>query len=406
MKKIIFNLFVILLIVVSSCGPTKITRTINTYEELEKGGEKTVTLSVGLPTIKPMRGTNVTQTQGTTTVSFLPSQFTIVSERLSKEEVVYADPNQPDYDIFLKTTVDEYKPVPVDATKQFLFTVKVTNNGNQPFRLSDVLVTKQRGGESGTDWSADGFSKEWNEKMLATKSSRDYHIDGVDPKSLKDGDIFYFKIDGMPTAFDKAGNIAERKTFEWWFQCSVEEVKKESKEVTEYIAKPIETEKCKKCDASGFIGEPKVCPTCKGTGKVSLLGLTVNCSTCKGTGKVREPCDICHGLGIISLPKSQPRPVKSSVVLNGWHVRITTNPSAASVQLIDPETGEYVVQKNTSPLTVQWLCKDGGGCPIIVESMGKRVKVIPVDPSGKESAAISIDFNGVTPIVKGGRIVE
>lgn len=405
MRRII--LFITVSVIFIACGVAKISKTINTYEELEEAGIKTEKQKIPLLQVKPVRGTQTKQTKGTTTIDLVPSLLTLGDKTiLSNREIVFADPTKPGFDIYKVNETDHYELKPSNNSK-YLFTISITNNSNQPFRLTDVLVTKQKGGDDGADWQADEFSDEWNKKMIPTKTKRDYRVDGINFDNIKEGDIFYFKIDGMPTAFDKAGNVAERKTFEWWFQCVADQaLEKEIVRSLRYEPAPIESKQCSRCAGVGELSNWVTCKNCSGSGITTFLKVSSQCSKCKGTGKVHPVCPECKGKGVFYLPKSKPRPVKNSVVLNGWKVKIATKPSGANIQIIDPETGEYTVLEGTTPRTIQWLCKSGNRCPIIVESMGQKVKVLPIDEKGKESASIVIDFSKGSPIVKGGKIVE
>jgi len=62
---------------------------------------------------------------------------------------------------------------------------------------------------------------------------------------------------------------------------------------------------CDKCAGTGIKpgSAPKTCPRCKGTGqihqKMGFLNITQVCPECNGTGVINEPCDKCHGRGLV-----------------------------------------------------------------------------------------------------------
>ncbi len=405
MRRII--LFITVSVIFIACGVTKISKTINTYEESEKNREEKSPQSVPVPIITAVSNTGLNQKKGTTEISIEPSKFhakEVVNLDINDGKALYLDNEKPGYEIWESVKTYEYEPVS-DNPKRAMFVMSITNRSEMPLLLKNYGFILKMGNETWT--KTDGFKKAWTDDMILTGETKEIPIDGITKDNIKDGTVYTFFLNGFPTKFNKAGDVTERQNFTWVFKCNIKNEDKERRKVYTYEPRLIPSKQCEKCTGKGHLSELVTCPNCKGSG-TSLLLKSVACSKCDGKGKVYATCDNCSGKGILYFPQSggKHRGVKSSVTLNGWKIKVVTKPAGANIKLIDPQTGEYNVLKGTTPGSIEWLCKSGGTCPIIIESMGKKVKVLPFDAKGKESGAINVDFTKDVPVVKGGKVVE
>ncbi len=400
------NLYSVLTLIVFAilfwaCAPVqKISRTEKTYSETKKQDEN-ITVSYQLPVVKPMTKTPQTQTKGSVTISIEIAPFTATRNVKQDKTVTYADATKPGYDNYEISNIPEYKISP----EAIQFNMKIRNaNADVPLHLSQIAFGLFI---DGTQWDfPKEFSETWEKGLVSYVAAKEYKIVGPQLAGLYTAQTIFFSLSGVPTAYDRAGNVTKKEKFEWYFDCKTETVHKDERKNYTYEATPIYKEKCQKCSGTGTDPQAYKCSYCDGKGTyVGYDEKTYKCSTCDGSGVVYIKCGNCGGVGVIAYPKSTEAPVKSSITWTGWKVNVTTNPPGAKVSMVDTKTGEYK-SVGMSNVEANWYSSDAKSYPIIIEYQGQTLKVLPYDDSGKEIPKVVVDFLSGTPTVTEGKKVN
>lgn len=405
MKRNLYSLATLLMFAFlfwASSTPEKLSKTLDTYEDVVKKESEPVTVSYKLPIIKPTGKTTQEQIKGSTSIAISIIPFEASRNIKSSKSVFYADPSKPGYDIFEVSNTPEYIVTP----EVIRFKMKVSNsNEDVPLELSKITFALFI---DGTVWDfPEKYEKTWEKGLVSSVSPKEFIIDGPQLAGLYSAKDIMLNLSGVPTDYDKGGYVTKKEKFVWYFNSSVQEVTKEEKISYTYETKLIESKRCDKCSGTGTDPQAYRCSNCKGTGTyVSLInGKTYECPDCSGKGIVHHSCNDCGGRGTLSFPKSKRPAVTNSVVWNGLFVTIKTKPANTTIKIIDPETGQYKDEFSKYGY-YYWYCTSGRSCPIIVEYDGKAIKILPYTSSGKESKTINVDFTKGTPVVTGGTKVD
>jgi hypothetical protein len=405
MKRNLYSLAALLVFALlfwASSTPEKLSKTLNTYEDVVKKESEPVTVSYKLPIIKPTGKTTQEQIKGSTSIAISIIPFEASRNTKSSKSIFYADPSKPGYDIFEVTNTPEYIVTP----EVIRFKMKVSNsNEDVPLELSKITFALFI---DGTVWDfPEKYEKTWEKGLVSSVSPKEFIIDGPQLAGLYSAKDIMLNLSGVPTDYDKGGYVTKKEKFVWYFNSSVQEVSKEEKKSYTYETKLIESKRCDKCSGTGTDPQLYQCSTCKGKGTTVNIfdGKTYKCSTCSGTGVVHVSCPDCGGRGTLYFPKSHLPAVTKSVSWDGSYVKIKTLPANASIKLIVPETGQYKVNTGYNG-SYPWYCTYGKSCPIIVEYNGKEIKVLPFTSNGKASKTITVDFTKGNPVVTGGTKVE
>jgi len=386
----------------ASAPVQKISTVEKTYHETKKQDES-ITVSYKLPIIKPTGKTTQEQTKGSTTFNISVIPFEASRKIKQNSTVAYADANKPGFDIFEVENVPYYSVSP----EKIRFKLRVSNsNEDIPLELSKITFAIFM---DGTYWDfPEQYERTWEKGLVSSVSPKEYIIDGPPLNQLYSSKEIMINLSGVPTGYDKGGYVTTKEKFVWYFQCDMNDIKKDEMKTYTYETSLVETRKCAKCSGTGTDPQPYKCSTCKGNGRyVSLFdGKTYKCSKCDGSGVVYYKCENCSGKGITYHPKSQEAPIKSSVTWNGWQVDVKSIPSGATIKGMNTTTGQYGSYRCTTPCKIDWYCTSGKSCPIIVEYNGQSVKVMPYKQNGKESGAIAVDFTSGTPVVTKGKKVN
>lgn len=370
------------------------------YSDSRKESEQ-IACTYKLPIIKPTGKTTQLQTKGGVTITTEIIPFTATMSTEHERSYTYLYPGIPSgYDAVEIINTPHYEVDPSNIA----FKIRIRNNESVPLKLSEVgfaLII------DGVQWSIpSGYLDEWNKGLILTGFDKDYTIEGPDLSGLYTAQVVYLFLNGVPTSYDEAGNITKKDNFQWYFECSTEEVTKYEQKTYTYETSPIYRERCAKCSGTGTDPQAYKCSVCSGGGRVKNYdGKVISCPKCNGSGTVRYQCPNCSGHGQISRPKSQVPPGSGTVTWTGWPVMISTTPPGAQVKVYDASMKGY---KNAGPsnCTVDWYSSNDATYPIIVEYQGKSAKVLPYSPSGKETAKISISFLGAAPTITKGTKVE
>jgi hypothetical protein len=404
MKRNLYSLAALLTFVFlfwASSTPEKLSKTFNTYEEVNKKESVQVPVSFELPIITPSSETKQTQTKGGVTITCEVIPYELQINDIVTKNVFYADPTKPGYDIFEIS----HTPKPVAVPDDFELNIKIKNNQERILKVRETALLLQIDGI--TVHIPEASLTDWYAGMIIKNGEFNYKIKVPEFNSLLNAKLVYLFINDVPTIMDEGGNIKKRENFEWFFECKKQYVEKKAPKTYTYETKLIESKRCDKCSGTGTDPQAYQCSTCKGKGTTVNIfdGKTYKCSTCSGTGIVHQSCPDCSGRGTLYFPKSHLPAITKSVDWNGYYIKIKTLPANAIIKLIVPETGQYKVNTGYNG-SYPWYCSYGKSCPIIVEYDGKEVKVMPYTPQGKESKSIVVDFTKGTPVVTGGTKVN
>lgn len=401
------------------CGVQRISNTQTTYVETKRSAQDT-TIVYAVPLIRPTATTRQTQDIGDVTISADIVPFTISRTETERRTISVADPSKPGYDVYEIAAVPKYAVTPEIVR----FNLRIRDrNENANLVLEKIAFSLLI---DGVEFSfPEGYrSKYWQEKsMIMAGTEETFVINGPAVNALNNPKLIRLRLTGVPVAFSKAGETTDIRTFEWFFECSTEQITKADKIAYRYETEPIYKEKCKACTGIGYHEKTESCHTCDGKGSyVGTDGKVYQCYTCKGakTALYKYTCQSCSGKGMFSFPKSEKPPVASTETWTGWKVKVVTHPAGATVSTYNIITKQYVtVQQHSSsgeslvpaatPMLINWFSGKTGGSeqyPIRVELGGKTVQVLPYGKSGKPSPNIQIDFRGAEPIVKVGKEVK
>jgi len=397
----VMTLVVFALLFWASTSVKKVSTTEKTYSDTKKEDEN-ITVSYKLPVIKPTGKTTQTQIKGSTTISISIVPFEASRSVKQNRTVGYADPTKPGYDIYEVTNIPYYAVSP----EAIRFKMRISNsNEDVPLELSKITFALFI---DGTVWDfPEKYEKTWEKGLVSSVSPKEYIIDGPQLAGLYSAKEIMLNLSGVPTDYDKGGYVTQKEKFVWYFQSQMEDVQKDEKKTYTYETTLIEKKACAKCSGTGTDPQRYKCSTCDGKGAyVNVYDKkTYKCSKCDGSGIVYIKCGNCGGGGVLSYPKSEEAPLKSSVTWTGWSVNVKTNPPGAKVSMVDTKTGEYK-SVGMSNLQSYWYSSNAKSYPIIIEYQGKSVKVLPYNPTGKEMSEIVVDFLSGAPIVKKGTKVN
>ncbi len=400
MKRLLPSTIILsLLLLLGSCTVQQLSYTQKTYQNTQKSDE-TVQVQYTLPVVKPAAKTTQEQTKGGVTISVEVLSFSAHLMEEEEENVAYKIPAQADYDVFEIRKTPYYRVSP----ENIRFKIRIRNREDVPLKLSEVgfaLII------DGTQWSFPSTHlEEWNKGLILSGFEKEYFVDGPQLDGLVNAQVVYLFLNGVPVSYDKAGNVTEKKNFEWFFECSSTEVTKEEEVHYEYVSRPIHKERCHKCTGTGKDPQLYKCDKCAGNGAYisKIDGKTYKCSKCDGTGKIQVTCDHCKGTGVLEYPKSTLPPVDQSITWNGWKVTVSTIPKGASIKIVDPETGVYTAAPYNTPVITPWYYTGTDKRPIIIEYNGQTAKILPYH-EGAPSARVVVDFSSGTPVVTRGELV-
>jgi len=397
---LVISLLFIGLLLASSSGKEMTSTTIKTYVEVNKKESEPYTLSYELPTITPTNGTIQTQKKGGVLITCEVIPFNVSELNKEKRDIFYADPKLPGYDIFqVKNT-----PIAVIQPESFIINIKIKNNQERILKIRETAMLMQIDGVTYNMPESD--IKEWYAAMVIKNAEFSYRIKGPNIKNLNGAKLLYLFINDVPTEMDAAGNIKKRENFEWYFECKMQPIQKQTKITYTYPTAVIETSRCDICAGTGKNPDQQ-CTVCKGAGKNKnrFDGKIHVCNNCRGTGIKEKYCINCAGIGKLSFPKSKLPEERSSISWTGWKVNVVTNPPGAVVKVVNPTTRQYY-EAGVSNSYINWNTSNSKSYPIIVEYQGKIIKVLPFNKKGKEISKIVIDFSGSQPIVKEGSITN
>ena len=405
MKKNLYSLAALLLFAFlfwASSSPERLSKTLNTYEEVVKKESKPVTVSYKLPIIKPTGKTTQEQIKGSTSIAISIIPFEASRNMKSSKSIFSADPSKPGYDIFEVSNTPEYIVTP----EVIRFKMKVSNsNEDVPLELSKITFALFI---DGTVWDfPEKYEKTWEKGLVSSVSPKEFIIDGPQLAGLYSAKDIMLNLSGVPTDYDKGGYVTKKEKFVWYFNSSIQEVSKEEKITYNYETKLIESKRCDKCSGTGTDPTAYKCSTCAGNGKVKGYdGKIYTCSKCDGTGIVHYSCPDCGGKGTLYFPKSQLPQITKSVLWRGLYLNVKTIPAGATIKTMSPESGQYVDANYTTPCKVGWYCTSSKSCPLIITLNGTEVKVMPYTDKGKQTTDILVDFTKGSPIVKKGTKVN
>lgn len=355
-----------------------------------------------LPDIRPTSTTKQVQTKGGVTITAEIMPFTVDSTPRQVRSIIAADPHMPGYDQYEIANIPYYRPATEHTKHDVEFRLRIRNNEEVPLRLSQI----------GFALIIDGLQysfpqeqlEEWNKGIVLTGFEKnDIIIYGPELSGLYNAKVLYLFLNGVPTSYDKAGNITQKSNFEWYFQISSQTIQKNSRITYTYESEPVHKETCTVCNGTGVESQLSVCPVCNGTGR--FLGLT--CSTCNGTGRVRYKCKACKGEGTNSFPKSHLY-ATGTEIWTGWKVNVMSYPSHAQVSVYDPSTLQYVPLTHSTPVVVNWYSGKQGSNeehPISIEYSGHKILVLPYKSTGEPSPYVKVDFRNEQPVVVRGKPV-
>lgn len=400
--RFILTLLVIGILFWVSCTPRQLYKTFNSYEDVNKKESELLKLTYSLPTITPTNGSVQTQTKGGVTITCEVIPFNIEVENKIERKVFYADPNMPGYDVFQVA----HKPSINVNPKNFQLNIKIKNNQERILKVRETALLVQIDGV--TYHIPEASLTDWYAGMIIKKGEFNYRIQGPEYESIINAKLVYLFINDVPTVMDDGGNIKKRENFEWYFQCKNQTVTKDEVISYTYETSLIETKRCDKCNGTGTDPQAYKCSTCGGAGKKKNIydGKIYTCYTCSGSGIVHIKCPDCSGVGTFTFPKSNLPKITKSETWSGFSFNLSSIPSGAKIELVEPKTGEYYTANQTTPCTVNWYCKSNKECPIIVSLNGKEVKIKPYNEKGKQSSKVKVDFTKENPVVIGGTIVH
>ncbi len=386
------------------------------YEKVDRSATPTpYEASYELPVLKAVEKTKQDQIKGGVMVSCEITPFEATKIMNEEKEIVTADPNKPGYDIYKVGTRIGYDVSP----DVIWFNIRIKNNQDRILKLKDVAIVMLI---DGVAYNIPEDAKlEWVGGMLVKGFEKTQKIKGPRISGLGTDKVVYVSINDVPTVYSPGGEILKKENFEWYYQVTRQQIKKQEMMQYSYQEQPVYRETCSKCGGSGQVPQQVQCSKCVGTGKLQYVNYDKNgkvtskyvgnCDQCNGTGAVtiQVRCANCSGKGQIEYPKSPSPRVISNVTWTGWRVNIATKPAGATVNIVDPKTSQYIYAGVTNG-TVDWFSSNTAtseSFPIILEYQGKKYKVLPYDAKGNPSAEVNIDFlskNGIT--VEGGRIVN
>jgi hypothetical protein len=371
------------------------------YEQTQKQAFHT-TLSYNLPVITLAPQTQQTQKKDGVTISCSITPFQLDSSiHRSAPTLTYADPDNPDFDVYETENRPTYTVIP-DAVE---FSITVKNSQDRIIKLNEVAVVSVVDGIQYSLSRAD--MEEWNGGLVVKGFDKSYAVHGPKLSTLGNAKVIYLSVNDVPVLYDSAGNVKKKENFEWFFQVGATPVVKDAVVSYDYTTEPVDRRQCTACGGRGYTERVVTCSTCKGYGSYinQYNGKRYNCTACGGTGKIalKDVCVNCGGKGELRFPKSKLPPEKSRTEWAGWNVEVDTKPAGANIEVIDVQTGLYAPD-GTSNRVVHWLSSQTASYPIIVEYQGKSVKVLPYSNSGKPIAKVSVDFTKGVKVRKGQQV--
>lgn len=393
-------LFVFSLLFIASSGPTKLFKIVDTYEDVKQKEAEQLIVSYDLPVIIPSTQTEQTQTKGGVTITCEVVPYELFIDDIVSENVFFADPTKPGYDIFEIS----HTPKPVASPQDFILNIKIKNNQDRILKVRETALLLQIDGT--TIHIPEASLSNWYAGMIIKNGEFNYKIKVPEFDNLLKAKLVYLFINDVPISMDEGGNIKKRENFEWFFECSKQTVQKEAKKTFSYETRLIESKQCDRCNGTGVDPKSYQCPSCKGKGTVISIftGKPITCSTCSGSGVVHYKCPICNGKGLLTFPKSKLPKVTNRISWSGLYVTVKTIPNGARVKVIDPETGEYRLEDFQSPCTIPWYKTYDKPSPIVVSLNGHQINVSPLS-NGKELKEIIVDFTSGKPTVIKGTLV-
>lgn len=357
-----------------------------------------------LPTIKPTTTTKQTQAKGGIIITTEIVPFNVVRDDVTAKNVACKDMDQPGYDRFEIKTTPNYS-VKCGNENNILFKIRIRNNEQVPLVLSQIFFSLAI---DGVEYSFPSEAKEdWNKGQIGTGYEKEYIVRGPDIKGLANAQIVRIFLNGVPTSYDKAGNVVKKDNFEWFFDCKIEKIEKPEKIEYKYVSELIEKGQCAKCAGTGLDPHLQTCTICSGKGLLlGQDGKTYGCTKCNRTGKVQHSCNSCYGRGFLEYPKSIAPSIVSSKAWKGGIIEVVTTPSGAKVEVFNIETKVYEYKGISNLKNIRWYGSSENLYPVKIEYNGQTVMAIPYSKEGQLTPTISIDFTTGQPIAKKGKIVQ
>lgn len=390
----------------------RITTSNVLYEETDRNTKPTpYEITYELPVLKAVEQTKQDQVKGGVTISCEVTPFEAVKTMYEEKEIATADPIKPGYDIYKVGTKARYEVKPDDVW----FNIRIKNNQDRILKLKDVAIVMLIDGVAYN--IPDEAKQDWVGGMLVKGFEKTQRIRGPKISGLATDKIVYVSINDVPTAYNAAGEVTKKENFEWYYQVTKQKVTKQEMIEYSYQEVPIHRETCSKCGGGGKEPYQSQCHKCLGTKQLKYTDYSTGkswidkCNECNGNGYITSQvnCNICRGKGKIEYPKSPAPKVASRVTWTGWEVTLITNPTGSTINIVDPQTGQYAYGGVTDK-SIRWFSSNTSSSetyPIILEYQGKKHKIMPYDAKGNPSGVVNVNFlskEGVT--VKGGKIVN
>lgn len=382
---------------VASSSVEPITRT--QYASTERKPDS-ITLKYTVPAFDLTPQTQQVQTKGDITIIVTPQVFT-ASRMVNKSETIASSEN-PEFDKYQVKHHPYYEITP----DRVMYDVRIKSNYNNGsvLELSKVVLLL-RIDDKAVALNDDKFKTQWISEMVPDGIEKTYYVPGPKLDEMHSSKLVGLEIQGVPVKVDQAGNVSKREKFEWFFNVRSQDIIKKDAITYSYRTEPVYKEVCSQCRGIGYFTSTKTCTTCAGTGiTTDSKGNKYKCFTCGGDGKVTSnpDCLNCVGGKIAHRKSSDPA---ISQQWTGWYVNVVTTPAGARVSTFNSSSQSYVIAGN-SPVKIEWLNPVGRQYPILIESGGASVKVMPYTTSNKQSSKVQVDFTSGSPLVKGGNVAN
>lgn len=394
-------LFFIGILFWGSSGSKTFTETLDSYESISRPKTTQHQVDYQVPSVTPSPGVemNIEYKGVLIRCEIIPIQVT-TQEKIQEIAVPVEASQYPQLDMF------QIKKIPTYSTSRnnLLFKITLTNRQDRVLKLVDAPIVMLIDGDQYQ--LSEEVYVDWNNAMVIKGFTKEFTLMGPAFDRLTTVQKIYLSINDVPVEYDKAGNVLEKKNFDWTFDCETRRVQKSITIPLTYETRSAKRESCNVCSGNGSLSTS--CAVCGGDGKVGDNNQTA-CFSCGGDGKKSKACTSCNSQGFHYRPQSPEQRIESSVTWNGWEVEVDSKPERLQVYGYKPKIGQYQAfgrMSNSGEEYQYWATATNANqiFPLKINYGGKMYSFYPFsgEDLAQRSYKVEIDFTQNPPAIKDG----